>query len=128
MDSHEQTGRNFFKKNQRQKLRRSWLWSIKLIKHISVVWIKSKNTHGKGEYDDFLELKKKHLGDLSQPLIHLLILQKPNSATLLRRSHGSTRLTTLLKKRQKTTKQAETKNTILKQVSRSQKSHYVSRF
>lgn len=62
---------------------------------------KLKNTHGNREYDDFLELKKKHLGDLSQPLIHLLILQKANSVTLLGRSYSSTRLTILLKKEAK---------------------------
>lgn len=38
MDSHEQTVLEIFLKNQGQKLRRSWLWFIKLIKHLSVVW------------------------------------------------------------------------------------------
>lgn len=58
----------------------------------------------------FLELKKNRLGALSQALIHLLILQKSQSVTLLRRSDSSTCLTILLKKRQKTTKQAEIKD------------------
>lgn len=89
---------------------------------------KLKNTHGNREHDDFLELEKKHLGDLSQPLIHLSILQKANSVTLLGRSYSSTWLTILLKKRQKTTKQAEIKEFFKNQVSRSWEGHRVFRF